>query len=89
MLFWFDEKNFQFTQKNRGSEFLVFLHCAVWKNEKFSLTIEIFRQINSLVIHLVKTLLSRNFCQNCVTVWKNEKVSLTKQIFRQINSLVI
>ena len=37
-----------------------------WKNEKFSLTKWIFRQINSLVISLlVKTLLSRNFCQKC------------------------
>ena len=41
--------------------------CAtVWKNEKFSLTKKIFRQINSLVISLVKTLLSRNFCQKCM-----------------------
>ena len=30
------------------------------------LTKEIFRQINSLVIYLVKPLLSRNFCQKCV-----------------------
>ena len=33
------------------------------KNDKFSLTDKKFRQINSLVISLVKTLLSRNFCQ--------------------------
>ena len=38
-------------------------HIALWKNEKFSLTEKIFRQINFLVICLVKTLLSRNFCQ--------------------------
>ena len=52
---------------------------------------KIFREINSLV----KTLLSRNFCQKCVredfcnlhtTVWKNEKFGLTEKIFRQINS---
>ena len=50
----------------------------MWKNEKFSLAKKIFRQINSLVISLVKTLRSRNFCQKCVrlkrcnfgTVWK-------------------
>ena len=44
------------------------MHIAVWKNEKFSPTWKIFRQINSLVIviSLVKTLLSRNFCQKCV-----------------------
>ena len=41
-------------------------HTTVWKNEKFSLTEKIFRQINSLVISLVETLLSRNFCQKCV-----------------------
>ena len=34
---------------------------TVWKSEKFSLIKEIFRQINSLV----KSLLSRNFCQKC------------------------
>ena len=39
---------------------------TVWKNEKFGLTEKIFRQINSLVICLVKPLLSRNFCQKIV-----------------------
>ena len=39
---------------------------TVWKNENFSLTKEKFRQINSLVIYLVKPLLSRNFCQKYV-----------------------
>ena len=35
-----------------------------WKNQKFSFLIEKkFREINLLVISLVKTLLSRNFCQ--------------------------
>ena len=34
--------------------------------EKFSLTKTIFRQINFLVISLVKLLLSRNFCEKCV-----------------------
>ena len=38
------------------------IHSAVWKDEK------IFRQINSLVISLVKPLLSRNFCQKSVKV---------------------
>ena len=37
----------------------------VWKNEKFSPS-KLFLQINSLVIYLVKPLLSRNFCQKCV-----------------------
>ena len=41
---------------------------TVWKNEKFGLTKKIFRQINSLVICLVKPLLSRNFC------WKSVKL---------------
>ena len=43
-------------------------HHIVWNNEKFTLTEKIFRQINSLVISLVNTLLSRNFFQKCVRV---------------------
>ena len=60
------------------------------KNHKFSLTKKIFREIDYLVTSLVKTLLSRNFCQISAvcTVRKNEKFSLTKKIFREINSLV-
>ena len=38
----------------------------MWKNEKFALTEKIFRQINSLMISLVKMLLSWNFCQRSV-----------------------
>ena len=38
------------------------------KNQKFTLTEEIFRQINYLVISLVKMLLSRIFCQKSVRV---------------------
>ena len=41
-------------------------HSAVWENENFGLAKEIFRQIKSLVISFVKTLLSRNLCQKCV-----------------------
>ena len=41
---------------------------TVWKNEKYTVTQKKFRQINSLVFSLVKTLLSRNFCQKSVTV---------------------
>ena len=73
--------------------------CTLWKNEKFTLTKKIFRQINYLVIYLVvNPPLSRNYCQNCVTensrnshtvMWKNEKFSLTGKKFRQINYLVI
>ena len=48
--------------RNRGN----LASLTVWKNEKFSLTKEIFRQINFLVISLVKTLLSRNICQKGV-----------------------
>jgi len=44
------------------------LCVTVWKNEKFTLIKKNFRQINSLVISLVKPLLSRNFCQKCVRV---------------------
>ena len=39
---------------------------TVRKSAKFSLIEKMFRQINYLVILLVKTLLSRNFCQKCV-----------------------
>ena len=41
-------------------------NATVWKNEKFSLTEKKFREINSLVFSLVKTLLSRKFCQKSV-----------------------
>ena len=37
--------------------------CTVGKNEKFTLTVKIFCEINSSVTSLVKTLLSRNFYQ--------------------------
>ena len=39
---------------------------TVWKNRKFSLTDKNFRQINYLVISLVKPLLLRNFCEKIV-----------------------
>ena len=41
---------------------------TLWKNENFFFTEKKFRQINSLVIYLVKTLLSRNFWHKCVRV---------------------
>ena len=41
---------------------------TVWKNDKFSLTKKIFRQINSLVLYLVKPLISRNVCQKRIPV---------------------
>ena len=41
---------------------------TVWKNEKFTLTQKFSRQISYLVILLVKSLLSRNFCQKRVRV---------------------
>ena len=78
------------------------IDCALHNLEKTrnSLTHEtftllagkIFRQINSLVISLVKVLLSHNLRQKNVrhivshrTVWKNEKFSTTQVFFRQIN----
>ena len=36
---------------------------TMWKNENFTFTEEIFRQINSLLTSLVKTMLSRDLCQ--------------------------
>ena len=44
------------------------VHFTVWKYMKFSLTEIFFREISSLVTSLVKTLLSRNFCQKSVRV---------------------
>ena len=41
---------------------------TLWKNEKITLTQEIFRQINYLVILFVKPLFWRNFCQKSVRV---------------------
>ena len=38
----------------------------MWKNEKLSLTEKIFRETNCLVLSLLKTLPSRNFCQTSV-----------------------
>ena len=64
---------------------------TLWKFQEFSLTEKIFREINSLVTSLVKTLVSRNFCQKRVrensrnfhivhcTVGKNKKFSLSKK----------
>ena len=40
----------------------------MWKNGKFALTEKIFREIYSLVTSLVRTLLSRYFCQESVKV---------------------
>ena len=41
---------------------------TVWKNEKFTLTEKIFREIDSLVTSFVNMLLSRNFCSKTVRV---------------------
>ena len=41
-------------KKSGESVFAQFPQCEVWKNEKFSLTENVFRQITYLVISLVK-----------------------------------
>ena len=56
----FSRKKSRFSHKIRYNT-----ACTVWKNEKFSLTKNISSK-DSLVIFLVKGLLSQNFCQNCV-----------------------
>ena len=58
---------------------------TVWINEKFSLTEKKFREINYLVISLVKTLLSRNFCQKMhyATVCYFHEFPLISEIFRE------
>ena len=40
--------------------------CTVWKNEKFSLTEKIFREINSLVTSLEKNVAFTKFSSKCV-----------------------
>ena len=72
------------------------MHTAVWKNEKFSLK-KIFRQINSLfskyLIPLVKTLLSRIFCQKCsnfhTLMWQVLQNAGTPKNFRERNSVTL
>ena len=59
-------KKVDFTIFSCETSKLFFHHHTVWKSENFSLTEKIFRQINSLVIYLLKPLLSRNFYQKCV-----------------------
>ena len=49
----------------RGRKNTKFPHNNL-ENEKFSPTREIFREITSILTYLVKTLISRNFCQNYV-----------------------
>ena len=49
-------------------KFLSSMKSTVWKNEKFTLTGKIFRETNTLVKSLLKTLLSRKFCQKNVRV---------------------
>ena len=73
-LFWqkFRESNVftkEIARVNLTKYFLVrhCVHSTVWKNEKFTLTQNFSRQINYLVILLVKPLLSRNFCQKRVS----------------------
>ena len=56
---------------------------TVWKNAKLSLTKKLFREINSLVTSLVKTVLPRNFSQKCVR--ENFRNFLTEH---QITNLV-
>ena len=59
----------EFLPKNGEKKFRNFTasqcenHIMKVKNEKFILTEKIFRQINSLVIYLVKPLFSRKFWQ--------------------------
>ena len=63
----------KFLSKNRDTmclkhEILQDTVSQCGKMKKIGLTKRKFRQINSLVISLVKTLISRNFCQKSVRV---------------------
>ena len=66
------------------------IHSVVWKNAKFTPTKIFLRQINSLLIYLVNTLVSRNFCHDRVRVnFRNFYIALwrfpTQQEFRETN----
>ena len=77
---WVKEKKIRsLIEQNRVQEYkdvnwkevCILIHTVcitMWKNEKCTLTENFFRQINHLVISLVKPLLSRNFCKKCVRV---------------------
>ena len=61
---------------------------TVWKLQNWSLIEKIFREINSLLISLVKTLLSRNFCQKWVkeNFWNFHTVESILRLSILINS---
>jgi len=60
-------KKFKLKKNLIFTEIFFLDHSAVWKNAKFSHRI-FFRENSSLVISIVKTLVSRYFCQKCVRV---------------------
>ena len=72
----------------------------IFSNLLIVITKKIFRQINYLVIFLVKTLLSRNFCQKCVrlnrsnfhtvTLWYRSLKKFVKSIliYKRIESFL-
>ena len=57
--------------------------CTVWKNEKFSITKKISRQIN----FLVKSLLSRNFCQKSVRINRSNFHTVVWKLRKNLHSL--
>ena len=63
-----------FHGKSSVEKFWISILCKVWKNERFTLTGKVFRQIDYLRISLANLLLSRNFCQKSVSkfpwMWK-------------------
>ena len=82
----------------------MFIGCSitVWKNVKFTFTEKFFREINSLVTFLLKTLLSRNFYGKSVRIIFHHFHTVTKEhsfeieylencikhhIFREIDSV--
>ena len=79
--------NFLLAKHLRGTKMMIlpdflFVEHTVWKIEKFTVvTQHKFRQINSFVFSLLKTLLSRNFCQRSVTV--NFHTVRFENIFRE------
>ena len=52
--------------RNENTIYCVGQHSMKKREILSNHTEEIFREINSLVTYLVKSLLSRNFCQKCV-----------------------
>ena len=61
---WHDFINVLVIRTSYSEKWKIYFHqFLLWKSRKFTLTGSFFREINYLLITLVKPILSRNFCQ--------------------------